>query len=380
MRLPKPFPGSRPVGARRRARRILAQPGGGRSKPWGPRAASLGIDISASAVKLVELSQRRSGASRPRVAAWGVEKVPAATVDTTQSGGNISDPEAVGDVIRNWRRRAGSKARAAVFAVPHSAAIVTSLRLDATLTDEELEVEVAMEAERHIPFPPEEITLDFEPSHLCPDDPSLVEVSVVACRRAQVRCLEAVAAASGLKADAVELDTTALCRAAQWRRTRAGVGQPDPGASHDAVPELAADLGARAITMVAVADDDLVFARQEPFGAPAAAPAERLADELGMRLLRLLRLFMAGRAPGDGTRGERLLLAGGHALTPGIVDLASTRLGLPVEVAKPFAGFVDGDCVGAAAPRLMIACGLALRDVARPPRERSVDMLAKIEN
>lgn len=299
-----------------------------------PRRAFVGIDIGATAVKLVELSHSAS-ANTLQARAWGIEPLPPSAVDAANANANISDPSAVGEAIRRLRARVGAKARGAALAVPHSAAVTKTLRMDAGLTDEELEVEVTLEAERHLPFAPDETALDFELSHLCLDDPALVEVEVVACHVDQVRQREAAAAAGGMKAAFVEVETAALARAAhslEAARSDALEGVPPS-------PLLLAVLSERATTLLAIAGEEVVFARQEPFGielpsvstvAAAAAPAEELVREVAQ----LARLALA--APGV-AGAARLLLAGERADTPGLAPLAAERLGLQVELADPTA-------------------------------------------
>lgn len=196
-----------------------------------PRRAFVGVDIGATAVKLVELSHRNAATSAFHLRTWGIEPLPQGIVEAASAGANISDPNAVGEAIRRLRTRVGAKARGAALAVPDAAAVTKTLRMDAGLTDEELEVEVALEAERHMPFPPDETALDFELSQLCLDDPALVEVDVVACHVEQVRRREAAAAAGGLKAEFVEVETAALARAGQWLDAGRSVAPADPGPS-----------------------------------------------------------------------------------------------------------------------------------------------------
>ena len=322
-----------------------------------PRRAFVGIDIGATAVKLVELSHSAS-ANTLQARAWGVEPLPPGTVDAANANANISDPSAVGEAIRRLRARIGAKARSAALAVPHSAAVTKTLRMDAGLTDEELEVEVTLEAERHLPFAPDETALDFELSHLCLDDPALVEVEVVACHVDQVRQREAAAAAGGMKAAFVEVETAALARAAQSleaARSDALEGVPPS-------PLLLAVLSERATTLLAIAGEEVVFARQEPFGiatADAAAPAEELVREVAQ----LARLALA--APGV-AGAARLLLAGERADTPGLAPLAAERLGLQVELADPtaapdYAVALRKPPLDDGGPTLLTAWGLARR-------------------
>lgn len=316
------------------------------------RRVFAGVDIGTSAIKLVELSRPAAPAKTLRARTWGVEPLPPGAVETAHTGANISDPGAVGEAIRRLRSRLGAKARVAALAVPHSVAVTKTLRMDAGCTDEEMEVEVAVEAERHIPFPPDETALDFEPSRLCLDDPALVEVDVVACHLDQVRQREAAASAGGLCAAVVELDTTALARAAHWLRPRRA----------GAEPMFVAALGARATTVLVIDGEEVIFARREPFANelpnfPPAAVAEELVREIG-RLTHL-----AASVPSVG-EPARLLLVGGRAGTPGLAALAAQRLDLAVDLADPAIPLGDGprqpprDDAG---PQLLTACGLALR-------------------
>ncbi len=363
------------------------------------RRAFAGVDIGCGAVKLVELSRPVPSAQTLHARTWGVEPLPPGAVETANAGANISDPGAVGEAIRRLRARIGAKARSAALAVPYSIVVTKTLRMDAGLTDEEMEVEVALEAERQMPFPAEEMALDFEPAQLCLDDPALVEVDVVACHLEQVRQREAAAAAGGLKAAVVELDTTALARAAHW------LCPPSAGAP----PLFVAALGAHTTTLLATNGEEVVFARQEPSAgvreglaprmkkpsagaargravreglapakepwrdvAPLANAQEALASELPdapsaaveglmQELARLTRL--GANAPGVAAPA-RLLLVGARAGTPGLAALATQRLGLVVNVADPAAQLgadMPNPPPDGASPQLMTACGLAQR-------------------
>lgn len=356
LRLPKPNAGSQSAQARVQGRAVPGSPRQGFGRPRG-RRAFLGVDIDATAVKLVELSRPpapSAGAHAPR--RCGMEPLPPGAVETAAAGATVNDPDAVGEAIRRLRARIGTKARPAALAVPHAAAVRKTLRLDAGIGDDELEVEVALEAERHLPFPPEETALDFEPSHLCLDDPALVEVDVVACRLSHVRQREAAAAAGGLKAVVVEVDTMALARAA--RRLRAE-SSADAGAD---APLLLAVLAATTTTVLAVNDDAVTFARQEPAEASrTTGEAGATAEVLVRQLARLLHLGFAVRGVDAPTR---LMLLGDRAATPGLAALAAERLGLAVQVVDPLPESPAGPTAHASSgdgPGLVTAYGLALR-------------------
>lgn len=317
----------------------------------------LGVDIGSAAVKLVELS---GSAQAPCVMACAIEPLRAAAAN------NISDAEAVGEAIRRAKRRAGGTARRAAAALPCSAAITKTVAFDAALTDREMEVEVAVEAERLMPFAGDELALDFEPLNLSAADPSLIDVLLVACRQDQVAAREAALQSAGLKAVLVDVETACLQRAVLgMSRNESDSGAAGVGAF------AVLDAGSAGVLLLVLAEDEVLFSREESFAGGPFADGSRLAAEgesaYGEDVLRLAeRLLRQFASASAGHRLERLVLTGGGASTPRLATLASTQLGLPVDVAAPFAGMTFAQDVDTAwaqrhAPSLATACGLALR-------------------
>ena len=309
----------------------------------------LGVDIGSTAVKLVELSP----ATQPcRLDAWAVEPLPsgAATAE------NISDVKAVGATIRRAARRAGCRAKRAAFAVPGSVAVTKTITMDAALTDRELEVEITLDTHQHLPFHADEIALDFEPLHLSAADPSQAEVLLAACRAEHVESRRAAVESAGLTAVAADIET--YCQQRAVRLCEAS----EPAAI------AVAEIGATATTLSISDREAVVFTRGAPFdGTRLHAPGDssRHAVEDWLRVVsRLLRLYAA---TASGVAIPRLHLAGGGAAAPCLAPLATRDLGLATVVANPFAGMavsasVDAGALVDHAPRLVTACGLALRE------------------
>ena len=305
----------------------------------------LGVDIGSAAVKLVELS---GSAQAPCVLACASEPLPAAAAT------NISDAEAVGEAIRRAMRRAGATTRRAAAALPCSAAITKTIALDAALTDREMEVEVALEADRLLPFAGDELALDFEPLNLSAADPSKIDVLLVACRQDQVAARETALRSAGLEAALVDVETYCL------QRTALGMLRRRVDGAEEAHAIAVLDAGAASVLLLALADDDVLFAREESFATGVETSG---AEDLARVAERLLRQFASAH---PGQRLERLYLTGGGADAPNLANLASTRLRLAVEAATPFAGMtfaeqVDAEWARRHAPSLATACGLALR-------------------
>lgn len=319
----------------------------------------LGLDVGSSAVKVVELSRVDESY---RVEAYAAEPLPAATV----VAGNISDARAVGEAIRNACRRAGVKPKKVCAGIRNSAVVTKTLEMDATLDDREMEAEVMREAGRHIPFPMEDVVIDFEPMHLSALDPSKVDVLLVACRVEHVAQLREATELAGLGLDVVDVESH-------------GAHHAVVHAAGSVAPVALADIGANTTTVMLVNGDSAVT-REEPLSLSPDKPVEDLAlglpschpidaptvDALLALLTRLLRLvLLASRLESV----DRLLLAGGGAAIPGLAQRAAERLGIAVEVADAFRGMAvsprtDRESLAELAPALFTASGLAVRGLA----------------
>lgn len=317
----------------------------------------LGLDIGSSAVKVVELSRVDESY---RVEAYAVEPVPAGTV----IAGNISDARAVGEAIRTACRRAGVKPKKVCAGIRNSAVVTKTLEMDATLDDRQMEVDVTQEAERHIPFPIDDVVIDFEPMHLSAHDPSKVDVMLVACRVEHVAQLQEAAELAGLDLDVVDIESH-------------GAHHAVVNAAGSGAPVALADIGA-ATTTVMLVNGDSAVTREEPFDLSPDTPREVLAggprraieasteDALLALLTRLMRLvLLASRLESV----DRLLLAGGGAAIPGLADRAAERLEIDVEIADAFRGMAvsartDRASLADLAPALFTASGLAVRGFA----------------
>ena len=307
----------------------------------------LGVDIGSTAVKLVELSPT---AQSCRLDAWAVEPLPVGTA----TAGNISDAKAVGTTIRRAAKRAGCRAKRAAFAVPSSVAVIKTITMDASLTDRELETEIALETNQHLPFHADEMAWDFEPLHLSATDPSQTEVLLAACRAEHVENRRTAVESAGLTAATADIEIYCQQRAVRFCE------------SPESTAVAIAEVGATATTLSVSDRETVIFTRGAPFDATrlhASDDSARPAAEDWLRVVaRLLRLYAA---TASGVAIARLYLAGGGAAAPCLASLAAQDLGLATVVVNPFAGMaisasVDAAALAEQAPRLVTACGLAL--------------------
>ena len=115
----------------------------------------IGLDISTSSVKLVELGQSPAGefiverfASEPFEKGWITD-------------GQIEKFDEVADAVRRVVTKSGTRTKNVVMAMPQSAVITKKIMLPAGLREEELELQVESEANQYIPFSLDEVSLDF---------------------------------------------------------------------------------------------------------------------------------------------------------------------------------------------------------------------------
>lgn len=166
----------------------------------------LGIDISSTSVKLLELS--RSG-SRYKVEAYAVEPLPPNAVVEK----NIAELEGVGQALARVLAKSKTGVKTAAVAVAGSAVITKTIEMEAGLSDDELENQLKIEADQYIPYPLEEVAIDFEVQGPSPRNPERVEVLLAACRKENVEVREAALALANLTAKVVDVEAYALERA-----------------------------------------------------------------------------------------------------------------------------------------------------------------------
>ena len=164
-------------------------------------APLVGIDISSSSVKLVELAHDKAGnlvlercAIEPLERGWITD-------------GNIEKFDEVAEALRRLIKKSGTRTKNVALALPPSAVITKKISLPAGMTDQELEVQVESEANQYIPFSLDEVSLDFcviGPNKGSPGD---VDVLIAASRREKVQDRQGLAEAAGLKAVIVDIES-----------------------------------------------------------------------------------------------------------------------------------------------------------------------------
>ena len=337
------------------------------------------MDISSTSVKLLELS-RNNG--RYRVEAYGVEPLPPNAVVEK----NISDVEGVGEAIKRVIARSKCSAKCAAVAVAGSAVITKTIEMDSALNDDEMENQITVEADQYIPYPLDEVALDFEVQGLSERNPEQVEVLLAACRKENVEMREAALQLGALKPAIVDVEAHAMKRAFEQLKPQLG---PNP----EELVVAVIDIGATMTTLSVLADDRSIYTREQLFGgkqlteeiqrryslsfeeAGLAKKQGGLPDDYEEEVLqpfkeavlqqvtRSLQFFFSSSQYDD---VDYIVLAGGTASIDGLAEMIEAKLGTPTIIANPFvdmtvANKVDAGALANDAPAMMIACGLAMR-------------------
>ncbi|MBL3599940.1 MAG: pilus assembly protein PilM [gamma proteobacterium endosymbiont of Lamellibrachia anaximandri] len=344
----------------------------------------IGIDISSTTIKLLELSKNvgRTGAMY-RVEAYGVEPLPPNAVVEK----NIADVDAVGEAIRAVVNRSGTRAKQVAVAVSGSAVITKVISMPSALSDQDMESQIQLEADQYIPYPLEEVNIDFEVLGPSDKNPELVDVLLAASRSENVDDRVAAMELAGLNAAIVDVEAYAMENAC----TQLVDQLPERGVDQTIA---VADIGATTTTLNVLHNNKIIYTREQNFGGrqlteeiqrryglslEEAGMAKRqggLPDNYGPEVLepfkeamvqqvsRSLQFFFSSSAFSS---VEHIVLAGGSSSIPGVDELTEEKLGTPASVANPFANMsvsskVKPQALSADAPALMIACGLALRN------------------
>src|SRR5512139_2916853 len=214
----------------------------------------IGVDISASSIKMVELSQvpKKSAYELER---YAIEALPKDAV----SDGNINDLDAVAEGLRRAWKRLGSRIKNASVALPAAAVISKKIMLPAGLREEDLEYQVESEANQYIPFALEEVNLDFQVIGPAPDNPEELEVLLAASRKANVEDRVAAAQLAGLKTVVMDVEPYAAEIAFEQIRI-----QLPEGAVDKCVALI--DIGASVMNVNVLRNGQSVYSRDQQVG------------------------------------------------------------------------------------------------------------------
>lgn len=337
----------------------------------------VGVDICATSVKLVNI-QRQQGIFHLK--SYGIEGLlPGTVVDKL-----IVDTEAVGDAIIRLARRCQVAGSDGATAVSGSAVITKIIDMDRVLSDVEREAQIRLDADQYIPYPLEEVNLDFEVLGPSLVDENLVQVLLAASRSENVDQRVDALTFGGLKTKIMDIESHAIERAFGLMADNL----PN-------MPELVAlvDIGHNQTTLYIAKNGEFVYSREQLFGGLQLTEAiqnryglsfeeatvnkreralpddyypEILTPFIESTIQQITRSLQFYFSSSQYNSIDHVVLAGGSSSIPGLSSMVEQKLGVPVTVANPFINmtidpYIDNEQLETDAPSLLAACGLALR-------------------
>jgi len=339
----------------------------------------LGIDISTAAIKLLELSL--SGA-RYKVESYAVAPLP----QDSMVDKNITNMDVIANAIKVAIKQSGTKTKNACVAVAGSSVMTKVISMPASLTEDEMEEQILVEADQYVPYSLDEVNLDFEIQQQTENKSDMVDVLLAASRRENVDDRVEALENAGLKAKIVDVEAFAMEKAFSL------LADQLPDAINNQTIAII-DVGATMSTLTVLHDGRTVYTREQGFGGRqlteeiqrryglsyeeaglakrhGGLPDNYISDVLDpfkkamiQQIARSLQFFVSSSANRE---VNNIVLAGGCSSIPGLEKLVEQNLGIPAYVSNPFINMalsnkVKPQSLSNDAPAMMIACGLALR-------------------
>jgi len=342
---------------------------------FGKKPSLVGLDIGSHAIKAVELELQPNKSYR--LVRWGISPPLAeAIVD-----GEIMDRQLVTDAISNLFESRGIKQKQVVAAVSGRAVIVKKILMN-RLSAEDAQQAVYWEAEQHVPYDINDVSLDFEILGPAPSDPKQMQVLLVAAKKDMVLSFSDLIREAGLNPLIVDVDSFAAQNALEANydfgpdevvaSLNIGNEITNINITRAGIPYFTKDLQLGGSTFTEGAQRKFGISQAEAEGLVRGESAghdlgpvlEQSCEALAVALERAQAYLRTAGEPGT---VSRVMLCGGSALTPGLAEYLGRRIGVPAEIANPLIrvqydpALFAGHDVNKVAPLLTVGIGLALR-------------------
>ncbi len=337
----------------------------------------VGLDIQPETIKLLEINAHDGG---NRIENFAITSVPVGAIIKDE----VKDPGIIANSLRELFRDHNIKSKNVALAIPRSAAIIKNITVDSRLTSSEIESRAWVEANRHFPDLVGDINLDFSISPSA-QDASLLDMTLVACRKEQIKPYLEIIRQSGLTAKVVDVNCYALERAMSLI-SKAG--------SADSLALL--NLNFTLSSLVVVQQNQLIYAHdhtydgvrlttqikklsENPNAEPATTPptgeatanaidssyAAVLKENLSAHLRHTMHFFYSSR---PNVSIQKLIIAGDCATIPNLLEFIQQETNIETELADPFINMkfdsnINTTELHRSAPVLMLSCGLALSKI-----------------
>ena len=334
----------------------------------------LGIDIGTSSIRMVELGRR---GKELLLQNYGEIQTTTASKDALLTS-NRDAARAITAILRE----AGMQSRQANFSIPDFSSFFTTFELP-PMNEKEVESAVSYEARSYIPLPLSEITLDWQvvEGQISNSAKSKLKVLVAAIPNAVISQYQEIASFSKLEVKALEAEVFALSR---------------PLTKDEKESIAIIDIGARSTTCNIFEKGNLKLSHSFNMSGNELTEilrrslkidykeAEELKKQAGLldldgvekeasliliplidSILSEIKKTFNNFRQQEGKDVQKIVLAGGSALMPGLKDYFFEELGKEVQIANPFSKLsfpqVLQETLKEMGPTYAIAVGLALK-------------------
>jgi type IV pilus assembly protein PilM len=298
---------------------------------------------------------------------------------------SVQDIEAISEAIRSAVRNSGSNAKHCAVAVSGSAVFTKTISLPSNLADSDIESQVQIEANQYIPYPLDEISLDFEVLGPSPRNADFVDILLAASKNENVESRQDALESLGLKAKFVDVESFAIANAFELIRQRDGIRSSETVGIFDIGHDLS--------RLLILRNGRVTYTRDHPFGGsqlieeimrrydmtPEQASffkrgepgPEDFEDEVLEPFMlnvvhQISRALQFYSSSSEFSNIRTIYLAGTMAPLKGLTDVVEQELGITTRIADPVSGLELAPSVAVSAltknaPNLMVSMGLALR-------------------
>jgi type IV pilus assembly protein PilM len=330
----------------------------------------VGLDLGPESIKLLRITATKTAC---RVENFFIVPIPPGTTKDKDQSGLVR-------LLENLFKQARVDMKLVALAIPRSAVIIKNTTIDSRFSSSEIESRIWIEANRHFPDLVGEIYLDYNLMGANAENPRLIDVALVACRKDQIKPYLELTRQADLTAKIVDVNCYALERALNV------VLQDSPKAEIVALLNLDVALS----SLIVAENRDLIFAHDQAYNGrrllneaedylnnEAKLPADPaikkgslqdttyfslLKDNLSIHIRHSMHFFYSSR---PSTVINKIVLAGDLATLPNVTTFVQQEFSIPTVLANPFAKMefapaVDELELQRYAPALMLCCGLAL--------------------
>jgi type IV pilus assembly protein PilM len=335
---------------------------------------TVGLDIGSRAIKVVEVGH--TGPKPMLLKVGRCPLLPEAIVD-----GEVMDRDVVVDTIAELMESNAIATKEVVIAVSGRAVIVKKIQMN-KMTDDEARTAIHWEAEQHVPFDIDDVSLDFQV--LNRESPDRMDVLLVAAKKEMLEARADLVRSAGLNPSVIDVDSFAVQNAYEQSYgiqegnltllLNVGCFVTNVNIIKDGIPYFTRDLSFAGNAIMEAVQKDLGVDYDQASKILELPGEERIEDlqsivglvgeELAVGIEKSLSYL---KTSGEADHIDRICLTGGSAFAPGLREAIEKRQGSPVEIGNPFRnmdwsegvfGDADPEKLG---PHYMVAAGLALR-------------------